>query len=91
MHMEGNTYIVATRNDGIYLLYYNEKNPSMSVFVKRPSLIDGWLKDKEVYCGSKVGDNKYAFGSLKEGIIITDRSFNVLCKLNSGMACKTMP
>ena len=84
MHMEGNTYIVATRNDGIYLLYYNEKNPTMSVFVKRPSFIDAWLKDKEVYCGSKVGDNKYAFGSLKEGIIITDRAFNVLSKLNSG-------
>ena len=83
LHMEGNTYIVASRTDGIYLLYYNEKNPSKSVFVKRSSAIDDWLKEKELYCGAKVADNRYAFGSLKEGIIITDRAFNVISKLNS--------
>ena len=83
LHMEGNIYIVATRNDGIYLLYYNEKHPTKSVFVKRPSPIDLWLKEKELYCGSKVGDNRYAFGSLKEGVIITDRAFSVISKLNS--------
>ncbi len=83
LHMEGNIYIVATRNDGVYLLYYNEKNPTKSVFVKRPSPIDNWLKEKELYCGSKVGDNRYAFGSLKEGIIITDRTFSIISKLNS--------
>ncbi len=84
LHMEGNTYIVATRNDGIYLLYYNEKSPTKSVFVKRSSPIDSWLKEKELYCGSKVGENRYAFGSLKEGIIITDRAFRIISKLNSG-------
>ena len=84
LHMEGNTYIVASRNDGIYLLYYNEKNPTKSVFVKRSSPIDSWLKEKELYCGSKVGENRYAFGSLKEGIIITDRAFRIISKLNSG-------
>ncbi|MES2566910.1 MAG: SpoIIE family protein phosphatase [Bacteroidota bacterium] len=84
LQVEGNNYIVATRNDGIYMLYYNEKQPTKSVFVKRSSSIDKWLKEKELYCGLKIGENRYAFGSLKDGIIITDRSFNIITKLNSG-------
>ncbi|MES2763514.1 MAG: SpoIIE family protein phosphatase [Bacteroidota bacterium] len=84
LQVEGNSYMVATRNDGIYMLYYNEKQPTRSVFVKRPSAIDNWLKDKELYCGLKTGENRYAFGSLKDGIIITDRSFKIITKLNSG-------
>ncbi|HRG01294.1 MAG TPA: SpoIIE family protein phosphatase [Bacteroidia bacterium] len=83
LNLEGNTYLVATRNDGVYVLYYNDKNPTKSIFVKRQSLIDNWLKENEVYCGAKIGDNKYAFGSLKGGIIITDRTLRVLSKLNS--------
>ncbi len=81
--VEGNTYVVATRNDGVYYLYYNEKNPAKSVFVKHPSLIDEWLKEKEVYCGLKIGDNRFAFGSLKDGMIITDRSLRLISRLNS--------
>ncbi len=84
LQVEGNNYMVATRNDGVYMLYYNEKQPTKSVFVKRSSSIDSWLKEKELYCGLKIGDNRYAFGSLKDGIIITDRAFNIITKLNSG-------
>lgn len=81
--VEGNTYMVATRNDGIYFLYYNDKNPAKSVFVKRRSLIDEWMTEKEVYCGLKIGDNRFAFGSLKDGMIITDRTLRVISRLNS--------
>ncbi|MBS1635524.1 MAG: SpoIIE family protein phosphatase [Bacteroidetes bacterium] len=81
--MQGNTYIVATRNNGIYLLYYNDKNPSKSVFVKRNTLIDQWMTEKELYCGARLSDNRYAFGSLKDGMIITDRSFHIITKLHS--------
>ncbi|MDF2449920.1 MAG: hypothetical protein K0R26_2424 [Bacteroidota bacterium] len=81
--LEGNTYIVATRHDGIYLLYYNDKNPSKSVFVRRTSGIDSWLNEKELYCGASIGDNRYAFGSLKGGMIITDRTFKIISRLNS--------
>lgn len=84
MHLEGNTYIVASRNDGIYMLYYNDKNPAKSVFVKRSSTIDTWLSENELYCGACIGDNRYAFGSLKGGMIITDRTFKIISKLNSG-------
>ncbi|MDF2450540.1 MAG: hypothetical protein K0S26_44, partial [Bacteroidota bacterium] len=83
MHLEGNTYLVASRNDGIYMLYYNDKNPTKSVFVKRSSAIDHWLKENELYCGARIGDNRYAFGSLKGGMIITDRTFKIISKLNS--------
>ncbi|MGZ5220432.1 MAG: hypothetical protein ACXWC7_10145, partial [Chitinophagaceae bacterium] len=83
MHLEGNTYIVASRNDGIFMLYYNDKNPGKSVFVKRSSSIDNWLKENELYCGARIGDNRYAFGSLKGGMIITDRTFKIISKLNS--------
>ena len=83
LNLQGNTYIVATRNNGIYLLYYNDKNPSKSVFVKRNTLIDQWLIEKELYCGTKIGENQFAFGSLKDGIIVTDRTFRVVAKLNS--------
>lgn len=83
MHLEGNTYIVASRNDGIYLLYYNDKNPGRSVFVKRSSPIDNWFKENELYRGARIGDNRYAFGSLKGGMVITDRTFKIISKLNS--------
>ncbi|MBI3518785.1 MAG: SpoIIE family protein phosphatase [Bacteroidetes bacterium] len=83
LNVEGNTYMVATRNDGVYILYYNDKNPTKSVFVKRTSLIDTWLKENELYCGSRIGENRYAFGSLKGGMIITDRAFRIISKLNS--------
>jgi serine phosphatase RsbU (regulator of sigma subunit)/ligand-binding sensor domain-containing protein len=83
MHLEGNTYIVASRNDGIYMLYYNDKNPAKSVFVKRSSGIDKWLEENELYCGTRIGDNRFAFGSLKGGMVITDRTFRIISKLNS--------
>ena len=83
LNLEANTYIVATRHDGIYLLYYNDKNPSKSIFVRKPSPIDDWLKENDLYCGARVGDNKYAFGSLKGGVIFTDGALKVVSKLNS--------
>lgn len=81
--LRGNDYVVATRNDGIYILHYNEQDPTRSTFSKRPGPLDTWLKEKELYCGARLGRNRLAFGSLQDGLVVTDTNFVALEKLNS--------
>lgn len=83
MPVSHNKYIVASRDGGMYYLYLNDKHPSQSLFAKANSSIDDWLNDNEVYCGKKIADNKFALGSLKNGLIIIDSSFQIVTKINS--------
>lgn len=82
--LRGSDYAVATRNDGIYILHYNEHDPASSVFEKRTSPLDAWLREKELYCGARLGPNRLAFGSLQDGLVVTDSNFVTVEKLNSG-------
>lgn len=81
--LRGSDYVVATRNDGIYILHYNEQHPANSVFEKRASPLDAWLREKELYCGARLGSNRLAFGSLQDGLLVTDTNFVTVEKLNS--------
>ena len=78
-----NKYLVASRDAGMYYLYLNDKHPSQSTFTKANSSLDDWLIMSELYCGKKIDANRFAFGSLKNGLILTDTSFKILSKVNS--------
>ncbi len=77
------SFIVASRNGGLFNLLYDNEHPSHSVFSKIDSEIDKWLFDNELYCGQKIDNNHYAFGSLKNGIILVDNKYKCVSKINT--------
>jgi len=77
-----NNYWVGARNLGVYKMTYNSTAPEKSVFVKEKSMADGWMKENELYCGAKINENMYALGSLKGGILLVDKNFNILDRIN---------
>jgi serine phosphatase RsbU (regulator of sigma subunit) len=82
-----NRYLLGSRTLGTYILNYNPTAPENSTFEKRPSKLDEWMREKEVYCGVKVTENLFAIGTLSGGIMLADSFLNPIKKIdnNSGL------
>ncbi|MGZ3903728.1 MAG: SpoIIE family protein phosphatase [Bacteroidia bacterium] len=76
-----NLYWICSRN-GLYVLYFNINQPEISNLAKVNSPIDKWLIENNIYCGAKINDDLYALGSLKKGVILIDKKFNIHNSIN---------
>ena len=81
--MLNNRYLLASRNGGLYLFNYNERHPSQSEFVKVKTDLDNWFNENELYCSRKISNNRFAFGSLKNGMIIIDSNLTLKTHINA--------
>lgn len=73
-----NTYWVGTRNNGMYVMVYDNELPWKSVFSKIKTPIDDWLSKNELYCGTKIDESTYALGSIRGGMLFVDLNFRFL-------------
>jgi len=79
---KGNLYWVCSRK-GLYVLKYNNRNPEQSSFYKINSpATDKWMIENDIYCGTKISQNQYALGSLKNGVLLVDANFNPVSSIN---------
>ena len=79
---KGNLYWVCSRK-GLYVLKYNNRNPEQSSFYKINSpATDKWMIENDIYCGTKINQNQYALGSLKNGVLLVDANFNPVSNIN---------
>lgn|GEM_PF-1973302 len=79
---KANLYWVCSRK-GLFILKFNNKNPEQSSFYKiNNPATDKWMIDNDVYCGTKIDQNQYALGSLKNGVLIVDANFNPVSNIN---------
>jgi len=76
--LKNNLYWVGTRNKGMFLLVYDPEHPRKSIFSKIVTPLDNWMAKNELYCGVRINENTYALGSLKGGILITDKNFKTI-------------
>ncbi|MBK7669005.1 MAG: SpoIIE family protein phosphatase [Sphingobacteriaceae bacterium] len=67
----------------VYAFNFNKTLPELSTIKKIETPINNWLNEKTVYCTSNIGENNFAFGSVKGGVLITDKNFNVVKHINS--------
>lgn len=77
--------LLSTRTNG--LLRYNG-----STVMPWKTEVDDLLKNNQVYCGTKVNDNLFAFGTLQNGVIILDANGRLIHHLNknSGLQDETI-
>lgn len=68
---------------GIYQFDFNKTLPEMSAIKKISTPVDNWLNEKTVYCAANIGEDNFAFGSVKGGVVITDKNFNPVKFVNS--------
>jgi serine phosphatase RsbU (regulator of sigma subunit) len=68
---------------GIYEFNFNKNLPDISSIKKIITPIDSWLNEKNVYCAANIGQDNFAFGSVKGGVVITDKNFVALKYINS--------
>ena len=81
---KGNLYWVCSRK-GVYILKYNNKNPEQSSFYKTNTpATDKWMIDNDIYCGTKINQNQYALGSIKNGVLLVDANFNPVSNISYG-------
>ncbi|MEO8867769.1 MAG: hypothetical protein ABI388_06140, partial [Bacteroidia bacterium] len=79
---KSNLFWVCSRK-GMYILKYNSRNPEQSSFYKTKSTeTDKWMADNDVYCGTKINNNLYALGSIKNGVLLVDDNFNPTGNIN---------
>lgn len=69
------TIIVVTREKGIYLLDSN----GVRIFT---TPLQGFFKENQIFCSTRINDNDFAFGTTQNGIIIMDRKGNLIQHLN---------
>ena len=82
LQKNGNEYIIGSRTAGLFKLNYNPKDPANSIIEELNSPVENWMLENELFCGEKFG-NTFLMGSLKDGLLITDESFQTLKKVNS--------
>ncbi|HEX7412769.1 MAG TPA: hypothetical protein VF411_01900, partial [Bacteroidia bacterium] len=83
LHFKNNLYWVCSRK-GVYILKYNSKHPELSSFSKiNAPATDEWMAENDVYCGSKINDNLYALGSIKQGVLLVDNNFIPVNRINA--------
>lgn len=77
--------LLASREKGLFIMNTESKD---SVFTFLPSALTEDLADQQVYAGARLGENSFAYATLKKGIFIIDRNGAVVATLNksSGLA-----
>ena len=79
---KNNLYWVCSRK-GLYILKYNKKHPEQSSVSKINSEdTDTWMIENDIYCGTKINNNLYALGSIKNGVLLVDSLFNPINHIN---------
>ncbi len=79
---KNNLYWVCSRK-GVYILKYNKRSPEQSSFSKiNAPEVDTWMIENDVYCGTKINDNLYALGSIKNGVLLVDNTFTPVNHIN---------
>ncbi|MCQ2252275.1 MAG: SpoIIE family protein phosphatase [Bacteroidales bacterium] len=69
--------VVAHTQKGIF-----EENDSSCAIIDNP--INNLLGNNNLYCGKKTHNGDYIFGTMKNGIVITDSKFNYITEVNVG-------
>lgn len=77
-----NLYWVCSRN-GLYVLYFNANKPEISNLARVNSPIDNWMIENNIYCGAKLNNDLFALGSIKKGVILIDKNFNIHNSVNN--------
>lgn len=72
---------ICSRN-GIFLMYFNPKQPEISNISKINCPLDNWLAENDVYCGTKLQKDLFALGSIKKGLILFDKHFKIHNAIN---------
>jgi ligand-binding sensor domain-containing protein len=79
---KNNLYWVCSRK-GVYILKYNKRHPEQSSISKiNAPATDSWMIENDVYCGTKINDNLYALGSIKNGVLLVDNTFTPVNHIN---------
>ena len=79
--MGDNFYWLCSRN-GLYTLFFNSNKPEISNLSRTACPLDSWMIDNDIYCGAKINSNLFALGSLKKGLILVNKSFQVINQVN---------
>ena len=79
----GNDYYIGSRTAGLFKMQYNPIDPSSSVITELNLPVEKWMLDNELYCGEKFSDSTFLLGSLKGGLLIADKDFNIQKTINS--------
>ena len=79
---KNNLFWICSRK-GVYILKYNKKYPEQSSISKINSdATDRWMMENDIYCGTKISNNLYALGSIKNGVLLVDKQFNPVNRIN---------
>lgn len=73
---QGNNILIATADEGIYIYDGNKLTP----WSNRTAEL---LMEKQVYYATPLGQNLYAFGTIQDGLLICDRSGNLVQHINA--------
>ena len=84
---DNDNMIIADRINGISL--YNKNTGNIEIITSDAS---DFLVSNNVYCGLKIDDNKFAFGTLQSGVILINNKFEIIQKLTkkSGLNDKSI-
>ncbi|MGE0089525.1 MAG: triple tyrosine motif-containing protein [Bacteroidales bacterium] len=72
---KGNKIIVSTATGGFFILENNQ-------IEKWKTPIDDFLSKNQIFCGSKLSNNQFAFGTVQNGVIIIDENGVMLNHIN---------
>lgn len=75
-------YIIASR-DGLYIMDFIKNNPSYCRITKKENELGHWFIDNEIYCGEKLSNNKFVFGSVSNGLVFCDSNLVITSKINT--------
>lgn len=80
-----NKLLIATASEGLFLYDGNTTQPLKSE-------TNDFLKNNQVYCTFLLPDNRFAFGTIQNGIVITDRLLKIeqVINKNDGMQNNTV-
>ncbi|HXU28270.1 MAG TPA: hypothetical protein VN698_13650, partial [Bacteroidia bacterium] len=79
---KNNLFWVCSRK-GLYIFKFNKRNNEQSSVSKiNAPEADAWMIENDVYCGAKISDNLYALGSIKNGVLLVDRTFTPVNHIN---------
>ena len=82
LHYKQNLYWVCSRK-GLFLLRFDKKHPELSFISKHHApKVDEWMIENDIYCGTKIKNNLYALGSIKNGVLMVDDAFNSVNRVN---------
>jgi serine phosphatase RsbU (regulator of sigma subunit) len=79
--VDENLYWLCSRN-GLYTLFFNSNKPEISNLSRTPCPLDQWMIENDIYCGTKINGNLYALGSLKKGVILVNKNYQVINQVN---------